>query len=655
MKRRKMILATIGLLMTGGIGVEAHEMVTMLPEMVVTATRTVNSRDKVPTAMEVITEEDIKRSGAHDLRSLLAHETSVQVERDKRGGFEVMIRGVDSDKTLLLVDGRRLINEADAKGLGNKKALERINLGDVERIEIVKGPSSALYGSDAIGGVIHIITKKSKKKSIDVGLSRSNDDLENRYHFDTGRIGKWDATLDVWLDKTYRHMPEGETETNHYGISRDYDVNLNYHIDDNRYFGFYYQKFAKNTTQEEWEDGTEIGHKTYHYNKNNYGIDYNASIKNGHWQIRAYGGTFDWDDKKIGNGLPFVNKNKNTLKAFDGHVTVDVLPGQRVTVGAEYIENKVEGTHLGKNGKNPKPLTVKVIDPRTGKETTQVISGKTISEQEIFTKAVYVQDEITEGKWFIVPALRYDHHSAYGGRLSPKLGVTFSANKNVRVKINYGEGFKAPNVCQLYYDMQPAVRHPLMKGNPDLKPETSKNFDVAVEMSRDTWYTSLSYYDNRIDNLIITQPLAGRPPVLQCQNVEKARVRGVEYAVGSHIGKNWEIQADIRWMDAKNLTENTKIPFRPEWVQTFRVMYDSHNETGLTAMLWTDRVINYTYNIKRRGPIFTADYDTWNFTMSRTFDGNTRVYATVENIFDHKNENCQLDGRFWSIGIDHRF
>ena len=174
-------------------------------------------------------------------------------------------------------------------------------------------------------------------------------------------------------------------------------------------------------------------------------------------------------------------------------------------------------------------------------------------------------------------------------------------------------------------------------------------------MSRDTWYTSLSYYDNRIDNLIITQPLAGRPPVLQCQNVEKARVHGVEYAVGSHIGKNWEIQANIRWMDAKNLTENTKIPFRPEWVQTFRVMYDSHNETGLTAMLWTDRVINYTYNINRRGPIFTADYDTWNFTMSRTFDGNTRVYATVENIFDHKNENYHLDGRFWSIGIDHRF
>lgn len=146
-----------------------------LPGVVITATRTENTIEKVPASMQVITEADIRRSGAHSMRNLLTDFANIfQKSKVRGGGHDIIIRGMSTDKSLIMINGRRVANEADASGLGNAMALDRINLSNVERVEIVRGPSSALYGSEAMGGVINIITRPSMKISLVTGLEQTS-------------------------------------------------------------------------------------------------------------------------------------------------------------------------------------------------------------------------------------------------------------------------------------------------------------------------------------------------------------------------------------------------------------------------------------------------------------------------------------------------
>ena len=141
----------------------------------------------VPASTQIITSSDIKKSGATNLRDAITDFANITMTKKVRGGgHEIIVRGMSTDKSLIMVNGHRVANEADGSGLGNANALDRINVDNIEKIEIVKGPSSALYGSEAMGGVINIITKGSKEAEVRTGLVNSSEDFTNWWHFDSG-------------------------------------------------------------------------------------------------------------------------------------------------------------------------------------------------------------------------------------------------------------------------------------------------------------------------------------------------------------------------------------------------------------------------------------------------------------------------------------
>ena len=173
------------------------------------------------------------------------------------------------------------------------------------------------------------------------------------------------------------------------------------------------------------------------------------------WQIQAYMSKFNWDttkSQKVLQAIPdpsdrmsmmaymgFVtshygtydfNHDEHNMWAIEGRDSLRVNDHHRVTFGAEYVKEKVAGTGLGSNGDGVHNIT------ENGKT-------KSSSEKTLSSYAAYLQDEIEYGKWFIVPAIRYDHHSAYGSHTSPKIGVTYNATDHFRIKANYGDGFKA--------------------------------------------------------------------------------------------------------------------------------------------------------------------------------------------------------------------
>lgn len=689
----KVMLATAVMTGLGTVSaVAAPEKVNYeLPELVVTATRTENTVKSVPASTQVITSEELKRSGTVSVRNALSIFSNIfQKSITRGGGHDVIIRGMDTDKSLIMVNGRRVANEADASGLGNAMALDRINIDDVERIEIVRGPSSALYGSEAMGGVINIITKSSESPSAYAGLEQTSEDTSNWWRFDTGRVGRISATLDMRFNKMRRDMEEGAASSNDYGPTQTYNASLNYYFNDKNYINLYadyYSRHFQNDrgTPELKDFPVKMGNMTLNgqakidgggtkdYKQQNYGISWNGENDKHQWQIQAYTSKFSWDSTTSQNVLEAIpgsdpmsqmayvgfvkskygtydfNHNTNHLWAVEGRDSIRLNDKNRLTFGAEYVSQTIDGTILGTNGDNVHD----VIEKGTTKQR---------SEKDIDTYAAYIQNEMSYGKWFIVPALRYDHHEYYGEHTSPKLGVTYNASDHFRVKANYGDGFKAPNVSQLFYDLDMEMGRGNwvhLTGNQDLKPEESTSWDFGVEAEFGKGYGTLTYFDNDVDNLIESVRIGkdgNNHDLYQYRNVNTARIKGIENTLGYRFNDVLEFKVVSTWLDAKDTTEHQDLSKRAKLSQVYQLIYDDHKDKGWSAMLWNQ--FDYKYVTEGNGdgaPGKKKSYGLTNFILTRKVSPSTRIYGSVQNIFDKVDDECDLDGRFWSIGMEYKF
>lgn len=692
--QRKALLAAITVFVMGGVTAQAEELpVYSFDEVVVTATRTENDVKKVPASTQVITQEDIKRGGATSVRNALSMYANIfQKSKVRGGGHDIIIRGMETKHSLVMVNGRRISNEADASGLGNAMSLDRININDVEKIEIVRGPSSALYGSEAMGGVLNIITKPSKEQTLLTGLEHTSEDTSHWWHADTGRIGNFSMTLDARFNKINRSMLDTATESDPYGTAQTYNASLNYYVNDHSYVNAYMDYYSQHlktdmgtpamkpitlTTSsgkmslsgQAMLEGT--GSKAF--KQKNYGISWNGKTDKNDWQIQAYMSKFNWSttsSTKVLGSIPPAgpdwmkdmfngmlqkkntydfNHDEHNMWAIEGRDSLRVNDHHRVTFGAEYVKDKVAGTGLGSNGDGVHSIT------ENGKT-------KSSSEKTLSSYAAYLQDEIEYGKWFIVPAIRYDHHSAYGSHTSPKIGVTYNATDHFRIKANYGDGFKAPSVSQLYYDLDMEMGRGNwvhLTGNPNLKPEKSKSWDLGVEAEFGKGYGSLTYFDNDVDNLIASIPKgkdSNGHNLHRYENVNKARIKGLENTLGYRFNDTLEFKVTSTLLDAKDTSAGKDLTQRARLSQIYQLIYDDHKDTGWSAVLWNQLDYKFvTGKAWESGESVKKSYSLTNFSLTRKVNKDTRVYGSVQNIFDKKDADCDLDGRFWSIGWEHKF
>ena len=683
-----------------------------LDAVVVTATRTENDVKNVPASTQIITSSDIKKSGATNVRDAITDFANITMTKKVRGGgHEIIVRGMSTDKSLIMVNGHRVANEADGSGLGNANALDRINVDNIEKIEIVKGPSSALYGSEAMGGVINIITKGSKEAEVRTGLVNSSEDFTNWWHLDSGEIGKFSATLDMRFNKIRRDGDDTDFLSDSFGTAQTYNFNANYHFNDHNYLNFYVDHYTQNLKRDlynkklfnakaefpdEMKDamkaryGVEYvtgdasiddGLANYHYKQQTYGLSWNGKTARNDWQIQTYLSKFDWQSDIFYSGLQThghipagqpsymanmwdgmfkkfftpsyandVNVNSNKLFAIEARNSTRVNNNHRLTYGAEYVKNTVKGTNFGDDNQ----FGVTHIGSVSKNEVT-----KEISEKEIDTYAAYLQDEINYGKWFIVPAIRYDHHENFGSHTSPKLGLTYKANDTFRVKANYGKGFKAPTIQNLYCKLVTSMGQAgiiTVNPNANLRPETSDSWDVGVEKEWGKISTSLVYFDTKLENMITTEKIGDHTH--RCINVGNVRVKGIEHTLGYELNPMWKFKVNSTWLDAVNKDKNQPLPQRSRLSQIYSLSFDDGKDIGWSAILWDE--LNYKYvtpvTVKgntEAGPKKT--YNLLNFTLTRKINKDTKIYGSVQNIFDKVDSDCDLDGRYWSLGWEHKF
>jgi outer membrane receptor for ferrienterochelin and colicins len=603
-------------------------------------------------------------------------------------GSELSLRGMNTNQTLVLVNGRRVANE-ESNSAENSHVLDRINVQNIARIEVVRGAASALYGTDALGGVINIITKKSTKSGGSIGLYTGRGSTGNWYHLGSGALGKLSATADVRLEQQ-RKIMNGDAETyRNYGPSQTYSVSADYDFDAHRKLNLSVDFFKQHLVSDNDDSGLQPYTFTYtknnqifsipglyqsaqdkhtwtDYTQTNYGLAYDAQTGKHTTRARVYASRFGWDDRTVNHVLaqgttssPMLNRiyaaaltgqnpdydfnsNERNLFGMEFRDTYQANAKHRLTVGGEYIYNQVRGTDLNDGGDNISSVTQNGV-------------SKDSSEKSVQTRALYVQDEMDFGKWFVTPAVRYDHHSAFGDHYSPKVGVTYSARPDFRIKANYGEGFKAPSIMALYYHLYRLMDvYRTIYGNPNLQPEESKSWDVGFEGEKGKLSYRAAYFDNRVKNLITTT----RVEEINWKyiNVGQARIKGLETQLGWQATDKWQFKLAGTWLDAHDETSGNWLANRARFTGVAQVGYDDLKENGWSALV-TDQM---SYGQRVPDSYYTTGtystsgedhtFNLVNILVTKKFNKDFRIYAGLDNVFDKNDLDAGIYGRMWKTG-----
>lgn len=606
------------------------------PEVIVTATLTDRETKDVPAATQVITKEELEARGAETLEDALRLATGVHLI--KSGTRQaISIRGFDSRFSLILIDGKRLAAEPD-----QNYELERISLENIERIEIVRGPASALYGTEAMGGVINLITKKSSQPSASVSASHGfygSDSISNeRYHFnyDSGKTGKFSVQLSgAYRDNDAMYKSTGLTYEP-YGVRKNWNANVDYALSDTETLNFTSSYFKEKT-----QEITSSTVKAIDYNdRNEQSLSYSRKLQDGDLFFRYYQGILN---KNLDQRNPVTNdlvsqgswvKAKRTMRAYEGRLTRSYGDDHVLTYGAEYRPEKFRGTAVA-----------------TGEGTFQVSHpdssvSKTGSTAILNYTALYLQDEWTlSPQWLAVTSLRYDDSNKFESNLSPKLGLTYKLSDDTRLKFNAARGFRSPTPNQLY------IKSPTLIGNANLKSEKSNSYDLSLERDFTSSSFKLTYFTNDVSNLIAEQATATQG-INQYQNIQQASLNGLEASFSQTINSKLAWINSYTYLEAMDDITNKRLDNRARHVFSSRLSYTDKKD--FTANLWAelhdDYLVAITNTVKKE-----KSYLLWNVAFSKKLTEKSKLTFGIDNLFDKNDEDVPLMGIYVHGGVQFQF
>ena len=469
-----------------------------LSETVVTAERIPTERMNTPANISVITSKDIEANHYVDVVEALSQVNGVVASH--QGGFDgVAING--DERVVVMVDGRRLNNDQilpSGKGRVDLKMIP--TLKNIDRIEVVKGGSSALYGSDAVGGVINIITKRGSKKpqtTLDVNMGSwgtynyeiATQGSDNDFSwFVSGSLQKQNH-LRYKLDGESHNTPHSDKDNNSFVVRLDQNLDeassVRFNFEHKTvHEGMYFNEINPNPWSKD-EPLAEIF--------NNVALSYNFK-----------------ENKKTPGYLRVFNNYKGTY--FQGSYDTRLF-------GADYQNGWELGEHT-------------VVAGAEWHESRSSNKTAGYDDEKLRDISGYVQDTWKLGeKWSLVPGVRVNNHNRYGTHWSPKVAVNYRADKKTQFYASWGRIFHAPNADDLFYNNTGYG----MYGNPDLKPETGHTETIGMNHTfDDDTSMSFSVFQSQIHDAIVWMTSTK-------QNVDREKRRGLELAFNRRISPLWDI------------------------------------------------------------------------------------------------------------------
>lgn len=612
-----------------------------LEDTVVTAERRPTKKMETPANTAVITAKEIEDNHYQSVDEAIGHVNGVSIVR-MGGGLRSYVRINGDDRVVIMIDGQKL---NDDQGSASGKFSADLNMipsiDNIQRIEIVKGGSSALYGSDAVGGVINIITKNAVKNETKVDINtgswgshnytlstqgKENDfswfitgGLQKRGHFDY----KFDGNSPTMENSDYNNNSFSMKLKNRFSDANSLVVSYNHKSVDSGL----YDCFGSTSSLP-----SSYGNRLQE-NFNNYAVTWNYN-----------------EDKDVPAYIRFFYNEKTINMGGQDPITYAVLQHAP-------MYNRVMGidTQRGWKLSNKHALV-------TGSEWHQSNSSNSLNgyeDRKLTNISLFVQDTWKfADKWTLVPGMRMDNHSAFGTHWSPKVAINYLADADTQVYASWGRVFKAPTADDLYYNAGG------MYGNPDLQAETGYTATIGMNHNfNEKTSVGISFFQSRLNDAIAWLNIPGTWDY-RATNLEEEKRQGMELSFKQELSPMWSYDIGYSYIrrEATKKANGIAMGVDPSNLQPNGYRIGVHYKSGawkanLLGTIGSGLDAQYYNN--------NSSYNVWDFNLSYDIKKNLTTYFKVNNLtnqehFEQKGSLASAwgpasyypcAGRFYQVGL----
>lgn len=598
----------------------AAENITPLNEVVITGTRTPKLVKDSPVLTRVITDKDIRKLNPGTFQSLLEMELPGIEFTSNANVPNINLQGLDGNYVLFLVDGERIAGETR-----NNIDYDLLNPNNIERVEIVKGSLSTLYGSNAMGGVINIITKKNSQPLHLRLNARTGSFGEQQYALNAGvKHRKLNSHTSV-LRKTIRNyvLEDRDYMTRIYpdkvvtdpvlrkkevegGKTFNLEQKLAYRFSDrlsSEVKATYLQRERFNAGAE----GTVLHNLYYSYNallrnnfqlneRNQLDLSYNFSSYD---KVNFYH-RIDLKEKDYTHNLHnlrLISHNRLSTR-------------QMLTSGAEFLSESLS-TYMFQSGEK------------------FAADSYTLYTQHDFTPVERLN---------LLTGLRWDKHSNYGGNLSPSLSIKYTVSPAVTLRTTFAGGFRSPSLKELHTNWDHLGMFQII-GNPDLKPEKSRTFSVSGDYSHGKMYVSASLFRNLIHDKLNLLWNAANDTVYY-QNTGRQILKGGELNTVFSPLKNWRIQVGYTYTHDGRREDGRNLSYTRPHTAVFKTDYTFGKAGHRTVISMNGKYLSRTDvyaqdNDDAYYKIHYPGYSIWRMQVTRHYKDYLALSAGLNNIFNY--------------------
>jgi len=606
---------------------------------------------EAPSSVTIVTSEEIKKYGYRSLEDILQSVNGFFVTNDRNYSF-LGVRGFNrpgdyNSRVLLLVDGHRLNdNMYDQAAIGADAPLD-VDL--IDRVEIIRGPSSSLYGANAFFGVINVISKRGRDvKGVEVSTEAgSYDSYKGRFtygdRFQNGLEFLFSGSVADSAGHGRLFYKEFNDPTTNNGVARNVDGERYYHLFSRSSFtdvtlqgGYTYREkhiptgsFGAMFNSKRNQTYDERGYVDLNY-EHEFARQLSLSARL-HYDRFYYHGDYLFDVSEDEAPTFILNKEATLGEWWGAEAQLSKRLWERhlLTIGGEYRDN----FRQAQRNHDVDPFFSYLKDGRSSK-----------------VWAFYFQDEYAiRDNLILNVGVRHDHYDSFGGTTNPRLALIYNFH-DTNIKLLYGEAFRAPNAWEMFYDA-PSFG---LAGNSRLRPETIKTYELAVERSiGDYLRVAASGYYYTIDDLI-SQAFDPDLDRLKFDNMDSVEAKGVEL----DIEGRWRALLEGRLSYALQETTDGKTGKRLTNSPQHMV------KLNVSAPLLPDRLfagleVHYMSERRTLSGKHTSDFFVTNLTLfSQNFLDGVELSSSLHNLFDerygdpgsgeHRQDIIEQDGRtFW--------
>lgn len=597
----------------GSFSVQAEEMpVYSLDAIVVTANRTPEKQLEANANVSVVTSKEIEQKHYSDVSEALKNVPGVNITNYAGGGQNYSTNAFyinGSSNVVVMVDGiRKNINgiAGTVASLG-----ELVNMDSIDHIEVLKGSASTLYGSDAQGGVINIVTKKAKENGVRTTLRTSfgDNDKEKYTLYNEGKEGQifWNVEAGKELQGDYKDG-WGRKVINHLNAEH-YNVKLGYDLGNDSDIVFNYSKYKSDYTRPNLSS-TDLYASKGKKDNDSLSLQYKAKINERLTnQFSIYRNKTTFNDNYNQAGFDDTNWIMGMKTTGISDQLIYTLENQTITGGIDWYKDEITKYHNYGSYYYP------------NRDTTPAQTPDGIS---VNNTAFYIQDKVNiTSQWNITPGVRVDHHSKFGTHTSPSLSIGYKQNEKTNYYLNYKTFFVAPNLFQLY-----STKY----GNQDLNPQEGNTIEFGVNHEfNDTLAGTFNIFHTHAKNTLVFASTG-------YENTGKTNISGFNINLNKEFGSHWSTSVGYSYLfsptrkDAYgydiNINNNGVLP---ESTLNINVGYQADRfNANLSGRGIMNRYGNKTSPEMRN----YANYWVWDLAANYQFTKEATLFARINNIFD---------------------